>query len=409
MCLSSVGRFLIIEEQGGMCNMRILMAGGGSGGHVTPLRAIIESLPQKTEEVIELMVITDRAFYGQTQFLFKNHDTIRLKKIFSGKYRRYNGKSALWHVTHLPTLLLNLRDVLFLGIGLLQSINYFIWYRPDVVFCKGGYVCVPVGVAARIFNVPLVIHDSDTHPGLTNRFLSRWARKIGTGMPAKYYSYPVQKMFYSGIPVQKTLTAANEKQRNEAKIVAGLTAHKPVLLVTGGGTGATFINNAICAIASDLLDAGWQIMHLTGKNKANSVHKARGRVRKELQDKWHVQEFAEIAPMVCAADLIVTRAGATAMQEFANAKKSVIIIPSPHLTGGHQLKNAAMFSEHKAACVLQEADIEAHPSKLFSVINEFYTKPETYKAMAQSLYDNFAKPLAADEIAKVIVAEARKH
>lgn len=172
---------------------QIILAGGGSGGHVTPLRAIYESLKNQSNEGMHVTVISDRRFFAQTKFLFSNHPEVQLKRIYSGKFRRYNSKSVAWHILHLPTLLKNLRDTALIVLGILQTILMFVWNKPDAVFCKGGYVCVPIGIAARIFGIPLIIHDSDTHPGLTNRLLSRWALKIGTGMPKEFYSYDDKK------------------------------------------------------------------------------------------------------------------------------------------------------------------------------------------------------------------------
>jgi UDP-N-acetylglucosamine--N-acetylmuramyl-(pentapeptide) pyrophosphoryl-undecaprenol N-acetylglucosamine transferase len=385
--------------------MRVLMAGGGSGGHVTPLRAIVQSLRTANMGAVEISVISDRAFYGQTKFLFKDTPDVTLKKIYSGKFRRYNSKSLLWHLTHWPTVFKNLRDIILIALGIAQSIVHFIFNKPDVVFCKGGYVCVPVGIAARIFRVPLIIHDSDTHPGLTNRFLSRWAVKIGTGMPAKYYQYPADKMVYSGIPVQKDFKPTSQKDQESARRKLNLAPTRPTVLVTGGGTGAKELNNALSYVAQELIEQGWQIILVTGKGKAAQVAKRRASLKADLQKAWLIEEFAEMLPLVNAADVIITRAGATAMQEFANAQKAVIVVPNPYLTGGHQLKNAAMFKENDAALVLQEIDVKEKPELLVQTLNALLEDTKRADVLAQNLYKKFAKPHAADEIAAIVSAE----
>lgn len=384
--------------------MRIVLAGGGSGGHVTPLRAISKSLKVQAGGGLELTVISDRKFYQQTAFLFKDQKDVHLKRIYSGKFRRYNGKSLLWHLTDLPTLLSNLKDVFLIFFGIIQSVNYFLWHKPEVVFCKGGYVCVPVGIAARLFRVPLVIHDSDTHPGLTNRFLSRWALKIGTGMPPQYYQYPKEKMLYSGIPVQEGFTPLNKKEQAAAKEHLKLDPNKPLILVTGGGTGAKELNNLTVRNVETMLKKGWQIILLTGKGKAAVAQKTKQALPRDLKKDWKVEEFAEVLPLVLAADIIVSRAGATAMQEFANARKPVIVVPSPYLSGGHQLKNAAMLKENRAGVVLQEVDVKDDSDLLVRAIETLLNDSQQSTEFAETLHKKFAKPKASDEIAEVILS-----
>lgn len=382
--------------------MKILFAGGGSGGHVTPLRAIAKEV-QKINSSASIAVITDRGFYTQTAFLFQSEKNIKLTKIFSGKFRRYTNKSLAWHLTHLPTVLKNIRDIFFIALGVMQALLYFLRSKPDVVFCKGGYVCVPVGIAARVFNVPLIIHDSDTHPGLTNRFLAGWARRIATGMPTKYYTYEPAKMVYTGIPVNQDFKPFSQSDVAKAKKQLSFDPEKPVVLVTGGGTGSKELNRVVSAIAPNLLVEGIQLAHITGKGKSKTVIIARAELGIVEQESWQVHEFAEMLPYVTAADLIITRAGATALQEFANAKKPVIIVPSPYLTGGHQVKNATLFAEHKAAAVLQEADLVENSDLLADATRELLTDKKAAEKIASALHTNFAKPDAARELAHLIM------
>ena len=389
--------------------MRILLAGGGSGGHVTPLKAIAqELLGHKNANQLELTVISDRAFFAQTQFLFKDLPEIELRKIFSGKLRRYNGKSALWHMTHLPTVLKNLRDVFLVVLGITQSIAHFTFKKPDVVFCKGGYVCIPVGIAARLFSVPIVIHDSDTHPGLTNRFLSRWAVTIGTGMPPKYYQYESKKMVYSGIPVQQGIKPISRTQKQDALKKLGLDNKKPVLLVTGGGTGAKELNNAVIQNIEALLD-DWQVVQQAGKGKADQALKVRESLPSDQQGLWQIHEFIDMLPALAASDVIVSRAGATAMQEFANAAKVVLLVPNPYLTGGHQLKNAAMFKEEHTVEVIQEVDLKQRPKLLPQTLKRMLKDKSKTQKMAEQLHTHFAKPRASAEIAELIFSAASKN
>lgn len=382
--------------------MKILLVGGGSGGHVTPLRAVAtELLHNKT---VELVVVTDRKFFSQTEQIFAQLPEVILKKIFAGKYRRYHGQSLLWHLTHLPTLFLNLRDIGLLKIGFLQSLVYMLKQRPDVVFAKGGFVSLPVGLAAKVLKIPLVIHDSDTHPGLTSRVLSRWSKVIATGMPKKYYPYEPAKTRYTGIPTGSDFVPVTAHDQLQRKQALNFDSKKPLLFITGGGTGAQRLNQALIRSAETLLRSGWQIMHLTGVGKSEEVVGARGSLSENLQDRWHIEEFTgQLADYVAAADIVMSRSGASAMQEFANSAKPVIVVPSPSLSGGHQVKNAQMFAQAGAVMYLTEADIAKNPNLIINTIQGLWSdKQKQAHKLASILHREFAKPEAAKQLAEII-------
>ena len=171
--------------------MKILAVGGGSGGHVTPVVAVLRELKARDQSA-EIRFWCDRKFAPQAKSIMHHFDdTIPVQPIFSGKLRRYH-TLPLWRQLLRPVTIVfpNLRDIFFVVCGFVQSFFKLLVWRPDVVFTKGGYVCLPVGLAAKILRIPLVIHDSDAHPGLTNRVLSRWATAIATGAPLEYYPYP---------------------------------------------------------------------------------------------------------------------------------------------------------------------------------------------------------------------------
>lgn len=380
--------------------MRILLAGGGSGGHVTPLKAIASQL--KTQEsAAQLYVLTDRGFYGRTIGIFAEMSDVPIKRIFAGKLRRYHGKSLFWHITHLPTILKNIRDVIYIAIGTAQSIWLLLRLRPDVVFCKGGFVCVPVGYVAHFLKIPIVIHDSDAKPGLTNRLLSSFAVTIATGMPAEFYPYAPDKMVYTGMPVENKYKPQSKTEQQRLKIKLGFQAEQPVLLLTGGGNGSVPLNNILSREAGELLEKGWGIIHLAGKDKSDVVMDVRRRLPGNQQESWHVEEFAEMTPRLLAADVVVTRTSANTLQECANAQKVVIGIPSPHLAD--QNMNAEYFSSKDALLMLEESSLESSHS-LAGVVTELYSNKERSKSLARKLYDNFAKPDAAKDLATIILA-----
>ena len=169
--------------------VKILAVGGGSGGHVTPVVAVFKEL-HKIDPEFELSFWCDKKFGPTARSIVASYDPeLPVDLIYSGKLRRYHGVSK-WYALHPTILLPNIVDMVRVAAGFVQSFFKLLRLRPDVIFMKGGFVCLPVGYAARLLRIPIVIHDSDAHPGLTNRLLAPFAKKIGTGAPLKYYKYP---------------------------------------------------------------------------------------------------------------------------------------------------------------------------------------------------------------------------
>ncbi len=231
------------------------MVGGGSGGHVTPVAAVCSEL-RKSHPDAEIRFWCDRKFYQQaftTMVAVDGH--IAVEPIVAGKLRRYHNLSPLKQLLRFRTIVIpNIIDGAKLLAGTVQSFFKLLMWRPDVVFSKGGFVCLPVGFAAHLLHIPLVIHDSDAHPGLTSRILSRWAVTIATGAPLKHYNYPKAKSHYIGIPVSATATPLSSVKQREAKINLGFSEHDPLVVITGGGLGATSLNEAAISVLDDLLN-----------------------------------------------------------------------------------------------------------------------------------------------------------
>lgn len=326
--------------------------------------------------------------------------------IYAGKWRRYRGLSWWQQLSDVSTLLLNLRDTIYLGLGSLQSLWLMLRWRPDVVFTKGGFVCVPVGLAARLLGVPIVMHDSDAHPGLANRILARWATSIATGSPLKYYAYPKSRSRYVGVPVSRDFHYYSDEDRLAAKRQLELPdTTRPLLVATGGGLGARRVNDAILAIAERLVgQLGISILHITGQDDFE-------RCRQQAHHSAHYQLrpfVAEgMAEVLGAADIVVTRAGATTMLELAALGSTVIIIPHPYLSGGHQLKNATVYQEADAALVIQEAELQVDPERLFQAVSGLIGSADSRRSLAEHLAA-MAKPEAARDVAAMVMEAGRQ-
>lgn len=159
---------------------------------------------------------------------------VRVQTINAGKLRRYKHLNFWQHFTVKGAVRKNIFDVFKTGAGFVQSIWILMRFRPDVVFAKGGYVCLPMGFAARLLRIPLVIHDSDTRPGLTNRLLARFAAAIGTGSPLENYTYDPVKSRYVGVPISAEFTPVSVDHQRTLKRALGCNSDAPLVVVVGG-------------------------------------------------------------------------------------------------------------------------------------------------------------------------------
>ncbi len=371
--------------------------GGGSAGHVAPVLAVIDELTARQPR-LEIRFWCDRGFFSQSQSLMKHASTqVKVEKIRSGKFRRYYGSSVFQQLIDIPTIFLNFVDLFIILIGFFQSIAKLLLWRPQVVFCKGGFVCLPVGLAARMLNIPLVLHDSDTHPGLTNRLLAPLAKTIGTGSPLEYYGYPAAKARYVGIPVKPEFHPYSEAQKKHHKALFHVDPLKSLVVVIGGGLGAKRINDAMVAIAPQLISRT-SVIHISGTRQYEEL-----KAKIPRSDNYKLFSFLSehLAELVSAAEVVVTRAGASAMAELAAVGASVIIVPNGQLTGGHQLKNAKVYVDAKAATMSDETRFKNDPTILLRQITDLLERSEERRRLSQAL-GLFAKPQAASDMADMI-------
>jgi UDP-N-acetylglucosamine--N-acetylmuramyl-(pentapeptide) pyrophosphoryl-undecaprenol N-acetylglucosamine transferase len=328
--------------------------------------------------------------------------------INAGKFRRYHGQSFWTQLTDLRTMMLNIRDFFRLFTSTAASYRLLARMRPDVVFSKGGFVAVPVGVAAKIRGIPIVTHDSDAQPGLANRIIGRWAKIHATAMEPKFYDYPKATVRWVGIPIDERTKRVDAKTQASYKEQIGLPPTAVVLLISGGGLGSKSINDKMLAIAPKLLDnKKLNIIHITGEKSAGEVRQGYLQVLDDpLAKRVKVLGFTgEFYRYVGAADLIIGRAGATSLAEFAAAGKPCIIIPSPYLSGGHQLKNAYQLEAQKAIDVV---DNDVSPEVLLKKVSELLEDEGKRRRLAERLAAT-AKSDAANELAAILLDVVAKN
>ena len=376
--------------------------GGGSGGHVTPVVAVLKELRAKEPES-DVRFWCDKKFAAQAKSIVGAYDdTIPVETILSGKLRRYHHLTLWQHLMWTSLMWSNAKDMVKVIGGFFQSLWKLILWRPDVVFTKGGFVCLPVGIAARVLGIPLVIHDSDAHPGLTNRVLSRWATKIATGAPLEYYHYPREKSSYVGIPIGEAFRVFSSDEQCAAKKKWGVVENRPLIVVTGGGLGARRLNNTTLAVLPELEKRG-SVVLVSGKAQYDELRQRIPHDTSSFQLHSFVTAMYEL---LGAADIVVTRAGATTILELAALQKPTILVPNAALTGGHQVKNAAVYGDAQVAIVLNEDEMVENPQQLIDAVDAYLDDPKTTALMAKR-FGKFARPNAAKDMASLILSAAK--
>lgn len=357
-----------------------MLVGGGSGGHITPLLAVANQI-KRDDSSAEVYIVTER-FGKFGQLLDNRSNDFRLLHIFAGKLRRYHGETWAKRMFDLKTIGLNLRDTIMLAAGFFESIWLLARIRPKIVFIKGGYVGVPVGLACRLMRVSYITHDSDASAGLTNRLIGPGARLNAVGMPVDSYKYDPKKMVYVGVPVGSEYTTSTRKK--DYKNDLGLNKNEQLILVLGGSNGAQRLDKIIHGALKSFLSDNHKtrVIHQVGRNNEDIYDD----YPKHLRDRIETVRFLNpLAPYSKAADVIVSRAGATAIAEFAALKKAVILVPHPELVGGHQVENASVLERGGGALVLDEKEATEDPSKMKIALSELASSDAKRQKISKNL------------------------
>lgn len=338
---------------------RIILTGGGTAGHVTPNIALLPSLKKAGYEVFYI------GSYNGIEKKLAEEQGIPYYGISSGKLRRYLD-------------IKNFTDPFRVLKGCHEARKLMKQLKPDIVFSKGGFVSVPVVLAAKHYRIPVIIHESDMTPGLANKLSIPSATRVCCNFPETIKHLPEGKAVLSGSPIREELMRGSKET---GLAFTGLSNHKPVICIMGGSQGSAAINQAIRSILPDLLKS-YQIIHLCGKGNVDDAL---------LQTTGYAQfEYVgdELKDVFAASDLIISRAGANAICEILALRKPNILIPLPLTASrGDQLLNAASYEKQGFSKVLQEETITG--TLLLDTINEVYTSRDTYiEAMKQSSQTN---------------------
>lgn len=380
---------------------RILTVGGGSGGHVTPVAAVIGELKEKHPQA-EIRFWCDSHFAPQARRIMAGHTAVKVQTVSAGKFRRYQHLSKLQHLT-IPTVVFpNIFDAFRVAFGVVQSVVRLAIWRPDVVFANGGYVCLPVGLATKVLGIPLVIHDADAVAGLTNRTLAPIAKQIMTGLPLSHFDYPAEKAKYVGIAIDPAYRIVSDDQRRKLKKALGFDASRPLVVFAGGGLGSRQINDAV-AVHLDELMKFTNVLLVSGAGQYDELRSLTPTDDKRFQLKDFVPGLREI---FSAADVVVSRAGATTLLELAALATPTIVIPSKRLKW--QVEHADHFVAKKAVLLLDEDMFdEPKDTSLVDTVRRVVNDSKLRRTLGNNLHD-MARPHAARDMARIIERAAHK-
>jgi UDP-N-acetylglucosamine--N-acetylmuramyl-(pentapeptide) pyrophosphoryl-undecaprenol N-acetylglucosamine transferase len=381
--------------------MTILLVGGGSGGHITPLLAVARELKALNPKINLLGVCeTDAKFIN----LFKEDSSIdAVYQVDAGKYRRYAGLTRMEKIRNYSIYTQNIRDIGRVVKGYTQARKLLKKIRPDGILIKGGFVGVPIGLAAAHLKIPFITHDSDSTPGLANRLIAKWALKHATGMPVEFYDYPKNKTVYTGVPIGNDFNLVTPALQAQYREEIGLKGCDKVVAIIGASQGAQQLNEDVLGIAGRLMQKhhGLGIIHIAGPMHEPSVKR---RYNEELLvdeiRRVIVKGFVtDVFRYTGAADVVISRASATVLAELAVQGRATVLVPG-QLSGDHQGINARHFAEADMALVVGYFNREG----LANAIDNLLSDHDKRLAMGDKLH-LIAKPQAAKDLANLLIAE----
>lgn len=368
--------------------MKILFTGGGTGGHILPLVAVIREL-RKLQKGIGFFYMGPEDDFKE---MLLSQEQIKILRVIAGKIRRYTNPIAI---------LQNFFDIVFkIPFGFLEAFWKIFFLAPDVIFSKGGYGAIPATIAGWLLRVPIFLHESDSFPGKTNQIAGHFAVKIFTSFPQTRH-FPLKKIILVGNPVRTELLVGSKQEAIE---IFKLKGGKPLILILGGSQGAQKINDVVLTILNELIQ-NFEIIHQTGEKNFKQVQaEARAVLAPGNEQYYHAAPFLkepELRHAYAATDLIVARAGSGTIFEVAALGKPSILVPLLGSAQNHQSQNAYAYESTKACAVLEEPNLTPH--FFLEKLKHVLSTPQELSLMSQAALA-FARPDAAKTIARYLVA-----
>ncbi len=370
--------------------MKILLTGGGTGGHIIPLLSIVAEL-RKSEKGIQNL---EFMFIGPDSDFNKSisNAEILIKKIKAGKFRRYFS-------------LKNLIDIFKIPIGTVQSLYYIYKFKPDVVFSKGGFASVPPIIAAWILRIPIITHESDIIPGLANKIIAHFASRILISFSSAKRYFDKNKVILTGNPIRLDITKGSRK--NALKFF-GFFSNLPTILIFGGSQGAQKINEIVLKSLPDILEK-YQVIHVCGNRNFEYLKNRVKDLELKYPARYRFYPFLtyELKDAYALCDIVVSRAGANSLSEIIALCKPNIIIPLPTAANDHQMENAKFFAEKGMVALVKEEDLTV--DILTKELSKMLQESDFRANMIEKINEyNFNRRSATKLIAKEIINYIKK-
>jgi len=356
-------------------HIKIIMSGGGTGGHIFPALAIANTMKNKFPEA-EILFVGAKGRMEMQKIPAAGYP---IKGLWISGINRHQ----LWKNVAFPFKLIS---------SIWKARQIIRKFKPDVVIGTGGFASGPLLYVAQKKGIPTFIQEQNSYPGITNKLLAKNARKIYTAYEHVEAYFPAEKIVQTGNPIRKGLDVQNIN-KSEALKQFGLHAGKKTILITGGSLGAAPINKAIADSLDKLTESGYQLIWQTGQNHYEKYKKFENEQVKVMPFINRMQDA------YAAADLIISRAGAGAISELAVVGKPVILVPSPYVAEDHQTKNAQALATKEAAILVPEKDLN---QKLIPVIQSVLEDENLANKLSVNI-QKMAKPNAAEKIVNDII------
>jgi len=358
--------------------MKIVLAGGGTGGHLMPLVAVARKIKEKAPDTTFVFIGPK----GQMELDIIGKEGISMRAIATGKLRRYFSLS-------------NFTDIFRILFGILQCMKILLVEMPDAVFSKGGYASIPVVFVAWMYHIPIMIHESDAVPGMANEILSKFADRVAVTYPEAEQEFPAAQVVVTGNPIREDV---NLGDASKAREMFELTESRKTIFVYGGSQGSKIINDKIVELLPELLKR-YQVIHQTGQGNFEDVNYMASELSiKADQDGYHPISFVgeELKDIFAVSDLVISRAGATSISEIAANGKPSILIPIDKSANNHQRMNAYAIAKFGGCIVLEENNLGEN--LFLSRINEILNDDHLREKLATDI-KLFYHPEAAAKIA----------
>lgn len=362
--------------------MKILLTGGGTGGHLIPLLSVVAEIRKRDEKAQFLFVGPKSDFNDALRAV-----GIEVREVSAGKIRRYFS----WE---------NFIDIFKVLIGTDEALFYILKFKPDVVFSKGGFASFPAVLAASYLRVPILTHESDTVPGLANKIIGKFASKIFISFPKTKDYFPESKVVVSGNPIRGDILEGN---KGMARDFFKCWEELPVLMVFGGSQGAQKINEILSESLGEILQK-FQVIHICGAKNLEDIKNKFDALNVENKNRYKIYPYLheEMKDAFAISDFVISRAGANSLSEIIALQKPSLIIPLSTAANNHQYHNAKYFVDENLVLMVEEKELDK---------NKFLEKVEELLSRKDELVDNlkeYNNSMGGKKPAEIIAEEILK-